>query len=84
MNAVVLTVKASYVASTKYKRKQTAGGGDGVPLVVWKMRAPDKKPLVRREAPEDAKVGLDTSCTDPARRIIFHIGWIREKNANLD
>ena len=57
MNAVVLTVKASYVASTKYKRKQTAGGSDGVPLVVWKMRAPDKKPLVRREAPEETKVG---------------------------
>ena len=69
MNAVVLTVKASYVASTKYKRKQTAGGGDGVPLVVWKMRAPDKKPLVRREAPEETKVSLNSSVSDTDRRI---------------
>ena len=52
MNAVVLTVKASYVASTKYKSKQQ---GKFAPLVVWKMKAPDKKPLVRREGPEEGK-----------------------------
>ena len=53
MNAVVLTVKASYVASTKYPRQ--AGGTSVVPIVVWKMRAPEKKPLVRRERPEEEK-----------------------------
>ena len=52
MNAVVLTVKASYVASTKYKSKQT---GKEHQLVVWRMKAPEKKPLVRREAPEEVK-----------------------------
>merc|ERR1711860_387177 len=36
MNAVVLTVKASYVASTKYRSKQQ---GKFAPLVVWKMKA---------------------------------------------
>ncbi|XP_053211286.1 catenin alpha-like [Panonychus citri] len=51
MNAVVLTVKASYVASTKYPR----GGIISSPIVVWKMRAPEKKPLVRREKPEEVK-----------------------------
>ncbi|XP_017787094.1 PREDICTED: catenin alpha-like isoform X2 [Nicrophorus vespilloides] len=51
MNAVVLTVKASYVASTKYPR-QTAVAS---PIVVWKMKAPEKKPLVRPERPEEVR-----------------------------
>ncbi len=61
MNAVVLTVKASYIASTKYRNKS---GNKEVkftkrkknliwfnffnlkPVVQWKMRLPEKKPLV--------------------------------------
>jgi len=54
MNAVVLTVKASYVASTKYRKLETKVV-EGAPLVVWKMKAPEKKPLVRREAPEEVR-----------------------------
>lgn len=46
MNTVVLTVKAAYVASTKYKVP-----GQKNP-VMWRMKAPEKKPLVRKE---DAK-----------------------------
>ncbi|CAF3798953.1 unnamed protein product [Rotaria magnacalcarata] len=42
MNAVVLTVKASYIASTKYRSK----AGNKEPIVQWKMRLPEKKPLV--------------------------------------
>ncbi len=38
MNAVVLTVKASYVASTKYPRQAAAEGINAKPVVVWKMR----------------------------------------------
>lgn len=39
MNAVVLTVKASYVASTKYPRLQAESGGPPInPVVVWKMK----------------------------------------------
>ena len=53
MNAVVLTVKASYVASTKYRKTEQLAAK--IPLVVWKMKAPEKKPLVRREGPEDMK-----------------------------
>ncbi|XP_039272069.2 catenin alpha-2-like [Styela clava] len=45
MNAVVLTVKASYVASTKY-RKHTQSD---LKIVMWKMKAPEKKPLIRNE-----------------------------------
>ena len=54
MNAVVLTVKASYVASTKYRKLETTVVPDA-PLVIWKMKAPEKKPLVRREAPEEVR-----------------------------
>ena len=64
MGAVVLTVKASYIASTKYRNKS---GNREVrlikieiiivfffllfffsikPIVQWKMRLPEKKPLV--------------------------------------
>jgi len=53
MNAVVLTVKASYVASTKYRRNEEQARA--IPLVVWRMKAPEKKPLVRREAPDEVK-----------------------------
>lgn len=53
MNAVVLTVKASYVASTKYRKTEQLAAK--VPIVVWKMKAPEKKPLVRLEAPEEVK-----------------------------
>ncbi|XP_063372113.1 catenin alpha [Cydia amplana] len=51
MNAVVLTVKASYVASTKYTRQGTIAS----PIVVWRMKAPEKKPLVRPEKPEEVR-----------------------------
>ncbi|XP_064540668.1 catenin alpha isoform X2 [Drosophila montana] len=51
MNAVVLTVKYSYVASTKYTRQGTVTS----PIVVWKMKAPEKKPLVRPEKPEEVR-----------------------------
>lgn len=45
MSAVVSSVKYSYVASTQAKR---AGSQDG-PIIIWKMKAPEKKPLVRKE-----------------------------------
>merc|ERR1712218_516034 len=70
MNAVVLTVKASYVASTKY-RKNSTGTEEANPLVVWRMKAPEKKPLVRREAPEEVKAkirkGTGVSQTSPSK-----------------
>lgn len=57
MNAVVLTVKASYVASTKYPRQGTVSSSHSLqsPIVVWKMKAPEKKPLVRPEKPEEVR-----------------------------
>merc|ERR1711860_460476 len=42
MNTVVLTVKSSYVASTKYQRQAAASGLDAKSIVVWKMRAPER------------------------------------------
>ena len=39
MNAVVLTVKSCYVASTKYPRLAAELGTDKIkPIVVWKMK----------------------------------------------
>ncbi|EEZ98796.1 Catenin alpha-like Protein [Tribolium castaneum] len=52
MNAVVLTVKASYVATTKYTR---TGTNIQSPIVVWKMKIPEKKPLVRLEKPKEVR-----------------------------
>lgn len=43
LNAVVLTVKSAYIASTKYRRKNTAAPS----LVEWRMAPPQKQPLVR-------------------------------------
>ncbi|CAG5128050.1 unnamed protein product [Candidula unifasciata] len=48
MNAVVLTVKACYVASTKYSK-----AANKKEVVLWRMKAPAKKPLVRREDPNE-------------------------------
>ena len=70
MNAVVLTVKASYVASTKYRKTSTSSEVSS-PLVVWRMKAPEKKPLVRREAPEEVRAkirkGAGVSVTSPSK-----------------
>ena len=38
MNAVVVTVKSSYVASTKYPRQAIAEGIVPKQIVVWKMK----------------------------------------------
>ena len=102
MNAVVLTVKASYVASRMYKQQvsseyfycfkisfintsvmfcidddaylcqcstSTAATCPPSPIVVWKMRTPEKKPLVRREHPEEFRArvrrGASTQLTSP-------------------
>lgn len=59
MNAVVLTVKSCYVASTKYPRLSVTSK-DGTEskqkvALVWKMKIPEKKPLVRREVPEEVR-----------------------------
>ena len=52
MNAVVQTVKMSYIASTKIIRIQSPTG-PWHPVVMWRMKAPVKKPLIKREKPEE-------------------------------
>merc|ERR1719188_1757958 len=79
MNAVVLTVKASYVASTKYPRmKAEAGIKDDNPVVVWKMKIPEKLPLVRREAPEEvrakARRGSQRKAANPIKELSHFTG----------
>ncbi|XP_048885061.1 catenin alpha-1 [Brienomyrus brachyistius] len=60
MNTVVSTVKASYVASTKY---QKVGGMQSLnmPAISWKMKAPEKKPLVKREKHDDGQTKVKRS-----------------------
>uniref|UniRef100_A0A670YFZ1 Catenin alpha 3 n=1 Tax=Pseudonaja textilis TaxID=8673 RepID=A0A670YFZ1_PSETE len=52
MNAVVQTVKMSYIASTKIIRIQSPAGSRH-PVVTWRMKAPKKKPLIKKEKPEE-------------------------------
>ncbi|KAM9282328.1 catenin alpha-3 [Cariama cristata] len=52
MNAVVQTVKMSYIASTKIIKIQSPAGPRH-PVVMWRMKAPEKKPLIKRENPEE-------------------------------
>ncbi|XP_070608267.1 catenin alpha-3 isoform X1 [Erythrolamprus reginae] len=52
MNAVVQTVKMSYIASTKIIRIQSPAGPQH-PVVMWRMKAPGKKPLIKKEMPEE-------------------------------
>ncbi|XP_060225405.1 catenin alpha-3 [Meriones unguiculatus] len=52
MNAVVQTVKMSYIASTKIIRIHSSAGPRH-PVVMWRMKAPAKKPLIKREKPEE-------------------------------
>ena len=54
MNAVVQTVKASYVASTKYQKSQGMASLN-LPAVSWKIEAPEKKPLLKREKQDESQ-----------------------------
>uniref|UniRef100_A0A8D3EBQ8 Catenin alpha-1 n=1 Tax=Scophthalmus maximus TaxID=52904 RepID=A0A8D3EBQ8_SCOMX len=54
MNTVVSTVKASYVASTKYQKSKGMESLN-MPAISWRMKAPEKKPLVKREKQDDGQ-----------------------------
>uniref|UniRef100_A0A672H0Q0 Catenin alpha-1 n=1 Tax=Salarias fasciatus TaxID=181472 RepID=A0A672H0Q0_SALFA len=54
MNTVVSTVKASYVASTKYQKSKNMESLN-MPAISWRMKAPEKKPLVKREKQDDGQ-----------------------------
>ena len=74
MNAVVLTVKASYVASRMYRFQESQSSTcPPSPIVVWKMRTPEKKPLVRREHPEEFRArirqGASTKQASPVKAL---------------
>uniref|UniRef100_A0A4W3GCB8 Catenin alpha 3 n=1 Tax=Callorhinchus milii TaxID=7868 RepID=A0A4W3GCB8_CALMI len=57
MNAVVYTVKMSYIASTKIIRLQSPSGVHHS-VVMWRMKAPEKKPLIKREKPEEMSAAV--------------------------
>ncbi|XP_037661300.1 catenin alpha-3 isoform X3 [Choloepus didactylus] len=60
MNAVVQTVKMSYIASTKIIRIQSPARPRH-PVVMWRMKAPAKKPLIKREKPEETYAAVRRS-----------------------
>ncbi|XP_078421992.1 catenin alpha-3-like [Cetorhinus maximus] len=57
MNTVVDTVKMSYIASTKIIRLQSPSEA-GYSVVMWRMKVPEKKPLIKREKPEDLSAAV--------------------------
>jgi catenin alpha len=69
MNAVVSVVKASYVASTKYTSKTETKK----PIVQWRMKAPEKKPLViaakNQEASSRVKKASQKKKVEPIREL---------------
>lgn len=67
MNAVVSTVKASFVASTKYNQRTT--------IVKWRVKAPEKKPLVRKEKPGEAWARIQKA---PKRRNVAPLRVLNE------
>ena len=62
-----------FYSSTKYPRQAAASGKNAKPIVVWKMKAPDKKPLVRRDSPEEVKAkvrrGSQKKATNPMKAL---------------
>nr|XP_033796354.1 catenin alpha-3 isoform X4 [Geotrypetes seraphini] len=52
MNTVVQTVKMSYISSSKVIRIHSSTL-PRQPIVMWRMKAPEKKPLIKREKPEE-------------------------------
>jgi catenin alpha len=87
MNAVVLTVKACYVACRMYRghlaasvhppgepaASFAAASPTAPPVVVWRMKTPEKLPLVRREAPEEFRARIKRAApreqTSPMRAL---------------
>uniref|UniRef100_A0A2K5P3T3 Catenin alpha-1 n=1 Tax=Cercocebus atys TaxID=9531 RepID=A0A2K5P3T3_CERAT len=57
MNAVVQMMKASYVASTKYQKSQSMASLN-LPPVSWKIKAPEKKPLVKRKKQDETQTKI--------------------------
>ncbi|XP_067908521.1 catenin alpha-3-like [Heterodontus francisci] len=57
MNTVVDTVKMSYIASTKIIRLQSPSGACHS-VVMWRMKVPEKKPLIKWEKPEDLSAAV--------------------------
>ncbi|KAG4068385.1 hypothetical protein HA402_007905 [Bradysia odoriphaga] len=79
MNAVVLTVKYSYVASTKYTRQGVVAS----PIVVWKMKAPEKKPLVRPEKPEEVRAKVRKGSQKKIQNPIHALSEFQSVNDNV-
>ena len=63
MNAVVQTVKASYVASTKYQKSQGMASLN-LPAVSWKMNRLYMIPLLRKQEKEKQQT-LETVMEQP-------------------
>lgn len=74
MNAVVSTVKASYVASTMYTQRLN-GQAPPTTIVKWKVKAPEKKPLIRKEKSGEAWARIQRS---PRKRNVAPLKILNE------
>lgn len=98
MNAVVYTVKYSYVASTKYTRQGTVSVSYQIfnrelfsdfdifqqsPIVVWKMKAPEKKPLVRPEKPEEVRAKVRRASQKKTQNPVHALSEFQSPSDNI-
>ena len=75
MGAVVLVVKASYVASRLGRGaglQQRAGAAPPSPALVWKLRTPEKLPLVRREPPDERRARVRRGASTKQVTVMHH------------
>ncbi|XP_067858719.1 catenin alpha-3-like [Heptranchias perlo] len=81
MNTVVDTVKMSYIASTKIIRLQSPSGARH-PVVMWRMKVPEKKPLIKREKPEDLSAAVRRGSAKKKIHPVKAMSEFRGRNAH--
>ena len=59
----------SFLMMMTVAQANTDGSCPPSPVVVWKMRTPEKQPLVRREPPEEVSL-----CPHPLHSLTDHLG----------
>ncbi|XP_069756899.1 catenin alpha-3-like isoform X4 [Narcine bancroftii] len=79
MNTVVDTVKMSYIASTKIIRLQSPLGAHPS-VVMWRMKVPEKKPLIKREKVEELTAVVRRGSTKKKIHPVKAMSEFRERN----
>ncbi|XP_055503152.1 catenin alpha-3-like isoform X1 [Leucoraja erinacea] len=80
MNTVVDTVKMSYIASIKIVRLQSPSAALHS-VVMWRMKVPEKKPLIKRENPKDLSAVVRRGSTKKKVHPVKVMSEFRGRNA---